>query len=225
MDRSGSSSLAFIAALERSLLSAGAGPETASDVQRFANLLKDLAECSTKPTRPPAAAIARELPVQLYWRRSLAAATGGRTAGLAATIENIYPALTWIQSPDYVRDPPSADFINNYGYAVVVGPSSGQPALIVNHNLAAGVLMLGPQTCYALHHHPATEIYFVVSGRARWCRGAGPWEFKQAGALIHHASGLPHGTWTADEPLLAIYLWKGDLDTDAQFVDRQSHGA
>ena len=157
MDRSGSSSLAFIAALERSLLSAGAGPETASDVQRFANLLKDLAECSTKPTRPPAAAIARELPVQLYWRRSLAAATGGPTAELAATIEDICPALTWVQSPDYVRDPPSADFINNYGYAVVVGPSSGPPALVVDHHLAAGLLMLGPQTCYPLRRPRSTS--------------------------------------------------------------------
>ena len=225
MDRPSSSSIAFIAALERSLLSASMAPETAGDVRCFADLLRGLAERSTETRWPTAAAIAHKLPVQRYWRRSLAAAIGGSTAELAATIEDIYPALTWIQSPDYVRDPPSADFINNYGYAVVVGPSSGQPALIVNHNLAAGVLMLGPQTCYALHHHPATEIYFVVSGRARWCRGAGPWEFKQAGALIHHASGLPHGTWTADEPLLAIYLWKGDLDTDAQFVDRQSHGA
>ena len=220
MDRSGSSSIAFIAALEGSLLSADAAPETASDVQCFTDLLRGLAECSTQPK---SAAMSRQLPVQHYWHRALAAATGGPTAELAATIEDICPALTWVQSPDYVRDPPSADFINNYGYAVVVGPSSGPPALVVDHHLAAGLLMLGPQTCYPLHHHPATEIYFVVSGRARWRRGAGPWEFKQASALIHHASGLPHGTWTADEPLLAVYLWRGDLDTDAQFVDRRSH--
>jgi hypothetical protein len=157
MDRSGSSSIAFIAALERSLLSADAAPETASDVQCFTDLLRGLAECSTEPKWPGAAAMSRQLPVHHYWHRALAAATGGPTAELAATIEDICPALTWVQSPDYVRDPPSADFINNYGYAVVVGPSSGPPALVVDHHLAAGLLMLGPQTCYPLRRPRSTS--------------------------------------------------------------------
>jgi quercetin dioxygenase-like cupin family protein len=200
------------------LLAADATAQEAHDIEYFADTLSQLAIGERESSNLAKPRRATGLPVCQYWQPILEAAEDGPTAELAGTLGELGPALTWVQSPDYVRYPPSANFVENYGYAVIVGPQTGPPALVTHDRLAAGLLMFGPQTCYPLHHHPAVEIYFIVSGQAKWWRGTGPWEFKLPGALIHHSSELPHGTWTTDEPLLAVYLWRGDLETDARFI-------
>jgi len=49
-----------------------------------------------------------------------------------------------------------------------------------------------------------------------WWRSEGPWRSEATGAVIHHASGVPHATRAGEAPLLAIYLWSGDLGTHAR---------
>ena len=48
-----------------------------------------------------------------------------------------------------------------------------------------------------------------------WWRGTGPWRSEPAGAAIYHAPNVPHATRTSDAPLLAVYVWIGDLATHA----------
>ena len=83
-------------------------------------------------------------------------------------------------------------FLDGYGYAVIAGPVDGPPALALDSRLALGVLVLGPRTHYPLHAHPAVEIYYTLTPDGDWWRGAGP--------------------------LLAIYLWWGDLATHARLA-------
>ena len=93
----------------------------------------------------------------------------GRRAGpLLAPLAALGPSLGWVQNPNYVAAPPSPDFLENYGYAVLAGPGG----LVASEELALGVLMLGPGIHYPTHRHPAVEIYVVACGRGRMAEGA-----------------------------------------------------
>jgi quercetin dioxygenase-like cupin family protein len=95
-------------------------------------------------------------------------------------------------------------FYENYGYtelAGLLGP-------VDSERLACGVLIVGPGLVYPPHRHEAEEIYVPLAGRAEWRRGGQPWRSHAAGTVIHHARHESHAMRTADQPLLALYLWR-----------------
>lgn len=157
------------------------------------------------------------LPVGRHWEAALALGTG-HARDLAHALRPLRESLGWTQTAGYVRRPPAPSFLKSYGYAVIAGPPHGSPGLVVSPDLALGVLLLGPDTHYPLHRHPAAEIYCPIGGDAEWWMGEGPWRRESAGAVIYHAPHVPHATRTGPAPLLAIYLWRGDLATEARFV-------
>ena len=150
-----------------------------------------------------------ELPVCRFWPNVMTA-EGPLLAPLAA----LGPHLRWVQNPNYVARPPSADFLANYGYAVLAGPGG----LVATDRLAMGVLLLGPQTHYPMHRHPAVEVYVVVAGEAEWRKGEAPWRRQPPGTVIRHETMEPHDTRALRDPLLAVYLWRGDLKTYARIA-------
>jgi Dimethlysulfonioproprionate lyase len=166
----------------------------------FANPLRSLRLVDAK-------AEPRPLPVCRFWNQAF---RGG--SPLLAPLAQLAPHLRWVQNPNYVSAPPSPRFLENYGYAVLAGP--GGP--VETDALAFGVLLLGPDTHYPTHRHPAAEIYAVLSGEAEWQNAAEPWRREQPGAVIRHDGLVPHATRTLAEPLLAAYLWIGDLATHAR---------
>ena len=144
---------------------------------------------------------------------ALAAAREG-VPDLAEPLSRMAPALRWTQG--YRDRPPSSDFLDRYGYAQFVGPAK-VPSLMTSDRLAFGVLLLAPGTLYPAHAHPAEELY-VPLAPARWLRGEEKWRERQAGDLVHHASGMVHATEAGTAPLLALYLWLGDLATGAKIL-------
>ena len=136
---------------------------------------------------------------------------------LTSALRVLGPALSWTQNPNYRRRPPDPTFLDNYGYAVIAGPSHGPPALTVAPDLALGVLLLGPHAPYPVHAHPAVEIYYTLTAGA-WWREPGPWRREPVGTAIYHAPNVRHATRAGAGPLLAVYLWRGDLTTHAALV-------
>ena len=153
-----------------------------------------------------------------FWEASLRAARESVPPGLVEALETLRPALAWTQNPNYRREPPDATFLDNYAYAVIAGPVDGPPALAVDPRLALGVLLLGPHAHYPLHAHPAVEIYYPLTG-GEWWLDDGPWRAEPPGAVIHHAPNVRHATRAGSTPLLAIYLWRGDLATHAKLTE------
>jgi len=166
----------------------------------FAQPLEDLGLIEA-PVEP------RRLPVCRFWRQAMSG-----NSPLLAPLANLAPYLRWAQNPNYVAVPPSPSFLENYGYAVFAGPGG----LVESEALAFGILLLGPDTHYPTHRHPAAEIYVVASGEAGWRKGEEPWRRERPGAVIRHDGLVPHATRTLAEPLLAAYLWIGDLATHAR---------
>jgi len=204
---------AFLADLAHLVEGAAAGGgDAAGDCRRFAGLVREVRSAAA---RAPVAGAPFGLPVCRFWAPALET-TGEQTplTGMIHALQALGPWLVWTQNPNYRRLPPSTDFLDRYGYAVIGGPAHGPPALIGHAALALGVLLLAPRTCYPRHRHPATELYVPLNA-GEWWRGDGPWRVELPGAVIHHRPEVTHATRAGDTPLLAVYLWSGDLGTHA----------
>jgi len=201
----------LLAAVDEALVAAApaAGDEgAAAALGEFVSLVRSIDATSGWPD----GAISPErLPVCRFWNSVMEAGAGP----LVSILRALEPSLAWAQNPNYRRRPPDPTFLDNYGYAVIVGPGDGPQALAADPRLALGVLLLGPGAHYPLHAHPATEIYYTLTSDGEWWKGAGPWRREPAATAIHHAPNVPHATRAGASPLLALYLWHGDLATHA----------
>jgi hypothetical protein len=170
-----------------------------------------------EPARAQAAGPVAPLPVLECWDACLAQPGLPAARALAGALRELRPLLAFTQNPGYVASPPSPTFIARYGYAVLAGPASGPPPLVEHPDLAFGVLLLGPETTYPTHLHPAAELYLPL-GAADWSLHDGPFSERPAGAPIVHAPNEPHATRTRRAPLAAFYVWLGALEIDARFA-------
>jgi hypothetical protein len=112
-------------------------------------------------------------------------------------------SLAWGQT--YTAADFERSFIDNYGWLELFGTRGH----FVNDDVAAGFLVLGPNLVYPDHHHVAEEIYIPLTDGTGWRKGEGGFVTRKAGEVIHHPSNINHAMRTGDDPLLAIYLWRG----------------
>jgi len=185
----------------------------AAGIRRLADLSRSISPVSTARSERRST----PLPVCRFWVDAIAAASRAGSS-LAGVVDRLAPHLSWTQNPNYRREPPDPGFLDRYGYAVIVGPEDGPPALAVDPRVAIGVLLLGPDTHYPLHSHPAVEVYYTLTKAGEWWRDSGPWRHEPSGSAIYHVPSIPHATRTGADPLLAVYLWTGDLETHASLT-------
>lgn len=144
---------------------------------------------------------AHGLPV-LKWLEGLPAFAAPETRDLTRQLVVLGSQLDWRQS--YSESDFGASFLARYGWVELIG----QRGAVLSQDIAVGFLLLGPETHYPSHNHAAEEVYVCLAGRASWQRGDG-WSKKEPAAVIHHNPWVSHAMKTADEPLLALYLWRG----------------
>ncbi|SMH49792.1 dimethylsulfonioproprionate lyase family protein [Mesorhizobium australicum] len=132
-----------------------------------------------------------------------ASAEGGSGEELARLLAERGQRLRWGQT--YTASDFGQDFLDNYGWLELVGTRGH----FVDDNVACGFLLLGPGVHYPDHHHEAEEIYIPLTGGALWRKGDGEFAARAAGEIIHHPSHVNHAMRTGDDPLLALYLWRG----------------
>jgi hypothetical protein len=58
----------------------------------------------------------------------------------------------------------------------------------------------------------------TLTSAGEWWRDDGPWRREPPGAAIHHAPNVPHATRAGATPLLALYVWRGELATNARLT-------
>jgi len=128
---------------------------------------------------------------------------GPAEAALARRLQRHAAQPSWGQT--YTSADLGQHFMDNYGWVELFGTRGH----FANDRMAAGFLLLGPHVVYPDHHHVAEEVYIPPTGGTEWRMGDGPFMERKGGEVIHHASNVNHAMRTGNEPLLALYLWRG----------------
>lgn len=136
-------------------------------------------------------------------------------SALAAAIAALEDTLHWRQTASYSDAAMGqVGFMDGYGHAEIVGPTGCFPG----DDFLLGLLVLGPGLHYLDHHHPAPELYWLLSGASQWKRGAEDFAERQAGDTVWHAPHVVHATRTLSDPLLAVWAWTRDVSAPARLV-------
>jgi mannose-6-phosphate isomerase-like protein (cupin superfamily) len=152
------------------------------------------------------------LPVSRAFPAAVSAARDTPLAGLATAVAAIEPLLRWRQNPNYTSATIGDAFLERYSYVELAGRNCPWPS----ETIAVGFLLLGAGAHYPVHHHPAREVYHVVSGASEWWRTGRDWTPEAPGTAIYHAPGVKHATRAGASALLALYCWMGDIGVAAQ---------
>lgn len=139
------------------------------------------------------------------------------TPDLAAALAEVGDRLPWRYGYDARGDRPGLE--SRMGWAEIVGPL----APFVSDEVCLGLTLIGPETHYPAHRHPAIELYDVVAGHPEWVvegvvHRPGP------GEAILHPSAAVHAMRATDGPLLAVYSWTGDVVSPSVWVEETSAG-
>lgn len=99
------------------------------------------------------------------------------------------------------------NFQGRFAYVELAGPRG----MIPNNAIGFGLYLQQRDVVYPSHWHSAVEDYLVLSGTALWQTDDGDFVARPPGSHIHHASNQAHATTTLEEPLLAMWFWRGDI--------------
>lgn len=120
------------------------------------------------------------------------------------SVQSVAPEANWRQT--YSEAEVGADFLANYGYFELYGPTGHFHC----GSARAFVAYWGAGLTYDWHHHAAEELYFVVSGAAVFqCKG-------KADATLTRGMTRRHDVWqrhamkTRDRAILTFVLWRGE---------------
>lgn len=139
-------------------------------------------------------------------------AVQGSTSTLVDLLLEHVDQLTWTTVPeDYL----GKEFSQQFAFARLIGLGeiAGKPAIFQTKYMAAGFSLQAPNLFYPPHNHKAIEFYSPLSGTARWQLGNTAPQPQSPGSYIFHDRDVPHAMETADEPLLCLWAWIGDLDS------------
>jgi hypothetical protein len=162
---------------------------------------------------PAAAPVPQRLPACDHLAAALVRAATGPAGPVAEALRPLCDALRW--SYGYPADARWPDLAHHVAFAQIVG----RRGLLDDDSVHLGLTLMAPQTHYPLHAHPAIELYLVLAGEADWRVASEPFAPQAPGSLVLHTSGTGHAMRTGAEPLLALYFWRGDLDTAPVYVD------
>ena len=120
-----------------------------------------------------------------------------------------------------------------------VGPGVVKTAMLVgdkrygavyeSKEVFAGLMHLPPHVNYPEHAHDATETWTILYGESEWNLGTAAKEDRlvRPGEHLHIESGVGHAVKTHEAPLLAFYIWTGEVYGRYWFVgaslEKQSH--
>ncbi len=132
---------------------------------------------------------------------------------LTRLLAPLAPALRWSDTSANMTMPEG--FRGRYSAAEIIGPNG----TIAAADFRFGTYLQYPDTWYPLHHHAAEELYFILSGTAEWTRDGVDGQPEPPGTLFRHDPHERHATRTLGEPLLALWVWLGDIDSGSYRIE------
>lgn len=157
-----------------------------------------------------------ELSEQTFEKRSvkgLRHSPGALGASVPANLLKLYQAarnafdcVRWTEF--YEEDSWSKPFLAEFANGEGIGPDGS----LWHLSTILGLFILGPETTYPAHAHPAEEFYIVLNGNPQFKVGVGSdFETKKPGEIVLHHSDVSHSIRSSNTPFFAIYGWRGDI--------------
>ena len=101
------------------------------------------------------------------------------------------------------------DFMGQFACYCIIGEN----APFMSAAIRLFMVYMPPHFYYPWHHHPAEEMYVVVSGTGVFKRKDCPDERLTEGETSFHHSNQPHAMETLDDPVLCLVAWRDDFET------------
>ena len=101
------------------------------------------------------------------------------------------------------------DFMDQFACYCIIGEN----APFMSAAIRLFMVYMPPHFYYPWHHHPAEEMYVVVSGTGVFKRKDCPDERLTEGEISFHQSNQPHAMETLDDPVLCLVAWRDDFET------------
>jgi hypothetical protein len=92
-------------------------------------------------------------------------------------------------------------------YAELVGPEGP----LLSSYCRFGFYLQAPDCLYPAHSHAAEELYLTLSGSVEWWLDGGDTFIPSIPGLVHHLPWQRHAMRTGRSPLLAMWIWLGDI--------------
>ena len=92
-------------------------------------------------------------------------------------------------------------------YAELIGPEGP----LLSSQCRFGFYMQAPNCFYPAHSHAAEELYMILGGSAEWWVDGGERFVPPVLGLVHHRPWQKHAMRTGSSPLLAMWVWLGDI--------------
>lgn len=92
-------------------------------------------------------------------------------------------------------------------YAELVGPEGP----ILSAKCRFGFYLQAPDCLYPPHSHAAEELYLLLDGSVEWQLDDGKPFMPPSPGLVHHQPWQKHAMRTGASPLLALWVWLGDI--------------
>lgn len=135
-----------------------------------------------------------------------------KTNEIHESIKKLIPFIHWKQT--YDEKDVGKSFLDKYGYFELFGPTGH----FLTNKMALYVIFFDTENFYTWHNHEAEEIYFVISGSAKFESKGDQSEILTPLSSRFHKSFQPHSLTTYKEKCLSLVVWKDKLDSEIKVV-------
>jgi mannose-6-phosphate isomerase-like protein (cupin superfamily) len=128
-------------------------------------------------------------------------------------ISNLAPHVNW--NNGYSEDQTSKEFLDKYGFFELIGPTGH----FVTTDMALYVNYLDKNSYYPWHNHEAEELYFIVSGEAKFESESEKPKILKSTDTRFHKSYEAHRITTANKNILSFVIWKNKYENVSKILD------
>ena len=127
-------------------------------------------------------------------------------------IKKVSPHVYWKQT--YEEKDIGKTFLDKFAYFELFGPNGH----FLTKDMSLYVIFFDKETFYTWHNHEAEELYFVISGSAKFESKGNKSEILNKLMTRFHKNFQPHSLTTLKEKCLCFVVWRNKLDSEVKIV-------
>ena len=131
-------------------------------------------------------------------------------------ITNLAPYVNWDNG--YSEDQVTKEFLDKYGFFELIGPTGH----FLTSEMALWVNYLDKNSYYPWHNHEAEELYFIVSGEAKFESESEKPKILRTTDTRFHKSYEAHRITTTDKKILSFVIWKNKYENVSKILNSQN---